>query len=529
MIPGAILFLMVLAGGLGARTYEVGPGKPHESIGAVPWESLQPGDLVLIYSRPAPYKEKWVICRQGTAASPIVVRGVPGPAGDLPVIDGNGATTRTTLNYWNEVRGLLKIGGASVPTDAVPQYITVENLEFRSARPPYTFVAAGGATQIYVNNAAAIYVEKGEHVTIRNCVLADSGNGLFIGSPSTQPSRDFLIEGNYIYDNGNAGSGFEHNNYSAALGIVFQYNRFGPTRAGTSGNNLKDRSAGLVVRYNWIEGGNRQLDLVDGEDSSVIVADPGYRSTFVYGNILIEPDGAGNRQIVHYGGDSGNTNIYRKGTLHMYNNTIVSTRTDRNTLLRLSTNDETCDFRNNILYVSAAGNTLSMLDQTGTLNLSHNWFKPGRVSTFGTLDGVINDDGTSITGAAPGFVDEGGQDFRLAAGSAAINTGTTLHSSVLPGNNVAMQYVKHRSGQTRPADSTLDLGAYEHSAPSTSRCDLNNDAAVNIADLQALINVVLGAAPGAPGAGDLNRDGRVDVLDIQLLILALLGFAPCPA
>src|SRR4029079_4241587 len=119
----------------------------------------------------------------------------------------------------------------------------------------------------------------------------------------------------YIYDNGNVGSLFEHNNYTAAIGITFQYNRFGPLRTGCLGNNLKDRSAGLVVRYNWIESGNRQLDLVDGEDSSLIRSDPSYRQTYVYGNILIEPDAAGNRQLLHYGGDSGTTAAYRQGTL----------------------------------------------------------------------------------------------------------------------------------------------------------------------------------------------------------------------
>ena len=521
----AVLLWAGLAGGLAAATYEVGPGKPYAGIGAVPWESLQPGDLVLIHWRSTAYKEKWVICRQGTAANPITVRGVPGPAGERPVIDGNGATTRSALNYWNEVRGLLKIGGANVPPDTTPRYIVVENLEFRSARPPYTFTAANGSTQSYVNNAAAIYVEKGEHITIRNCVLRDSGNGLFVGSPAAQPSRDFLIEGNYIYDNGNTGSAFEHNNYTAALGIVFQYNRFGPPRAGASGNNLKDRSAGLVVRYNWIEGGNRQLDLVDAEDSSVIAADPSYRTTYVYGNVLIEPDGAGNRQMVHYGGDSGNTAIYRKGTLHMYNNTLVSTRTDRTTLLRLSTNEETCDFRNNIAYVSAAGNTLALVDQSGTLLLSHNWFKPGRVNTFGTLDGTISDDGTSVTGSAPGFANEAGQDFRLAAGAGVINRGGALHGAA---QALTQQYVKHQTGEARPSDGALDIGAYEYAGGGGSPCDVNGDAAVNVVDVQMLVNLVLGVVTGTPGQGDVNRDGRVDVVDVQALVNAVLGVGGCP-
>src|SRR5690349_3916285 len=115
--------LMCLACGASAALYEVGPGKAHTAIGTVPWESLQAGDTVLIYWRTNNYREKWVICRQGTLAAPITVRGVPGPGGQLPVIDGNGATTRSALNYWNENRGVIKIGGANVPPDTTPRNI----------------------------------------------------------------------------------------------------------------------------------------------------------------------------------------------------------------------------------------------------------------------------------------------------------------------------------------------------------------------------------------------------------------------
>ncbi len=449
-----------------ANPYEVGPGKPYASISAVPWESLQPGDTVLIYWRTTPYKEKWVICRQGTQSSPITVRGVPGPNGELPIIDGNGATTRSALSYWNQERSVIKIGGASNPPDTVPRHITIENLDIRSARPPYTFTAANGTTQSYVESASSIYIEKGENIVVRNCVIHDSGNGFFVASSDTLASQNILVEGTYIYDNGIDGSIFQHNNYTAALGITFQYNRFGPLRAGCLGNNLKDRSAGLVVRYNWLEGGNRQLDLVEGEDSSVIRNHPSYRETFVYGNVLIEPDAAGNRQIAHYGGDGGNASTYRKGTLHFYSNTIVSTRTDRTTLLRLSTNDELCDFRNNIAYVTAAGNTLSLVDGAGVLNLSHNWFKPGYLNTFGILTGTINNDGTSVVGSSPGFLNEAGKDYNLASTSSCINAGTSLHANVIPANDVTRQYVKHQGSQARVFDGTLDIGAYERqSAP----------------------------------------------------------------
>jgi hypothetical protein len=444
-----------------AATYQVGPGKPYTSIGAVPWAKLQAGDTVLIHWRSTPYKEKWVICRQGTAAAPITVRGVPNSAGKRPIIEGKGAVTAPGLNYWSETRGVLKIGGANIPSDSMPKYIVIEGLEIRGARPPNTFKDDNKVTQTYSANASTIYLEKGENITIRNCILRDSGNGFFVASSDGAVSRNILVEGNYIYGNGNVNSYYEHNSYTAAIGITFQYNRFGPLKSGAGGNNLKDRSAGLVVRYNWIEGGNRQLDLVDGEDSVQIHTDPAYGETHVYGNILIEPAGAGNRQIVHYGGDSGNTASYRKGTLYFFNNTLVSTRTDRTTLFRLSTNDERCDARNNIFYASAAGNTVSMLDASGILDLSHNWIKPGWVAIFGTLDGTINNDGSMVQSAAPGFVNTTGQDYRLTAGSRCVNAGGPLHALVLPTHDIVRQYVKHQSHQPRPRDLTIDIGAYE--------------------------------------------------------------------
>ena len=442
-------------------TFDGGPGKTYANIGDVPWESLQPGDTVLIHWRSTPYKEKWVICLQGAASAPITVRGVPGPGGELPVIDGAGATTRLALDYWSETRGVIKIGGASVPADATPRYITIENLDIRSARTPYTFTDDAGAAQSYADNASSIFVEKGENITVRNCIIRDSGNGFFVASSDALASRDILVEGCYIYDNGIDSSGFHHNNYTAALGITFQYNRFGPLRAGCPGNNLKDRSAGLVVRYNWIEGGNRQLDLVDGEDSSTIRNDPRYRQTFVYGNILIEPDAAGNRQMTHYGGDGANTANYRKGTLYFYQNTVVSTRTDRTTLFRLSTNEERCDARNNIFYVSAAGNTLSLLDVSGVLDLGRNWFKPGWAVSFGTFGGVVNNDGTSVQTASPGFAGEAAQNYYLASGSVSVNAGGALNANVPPAHDPIRQYVKHRLSEPRPNDGQRDIGAYE--------------------------------------------------------------------
>jgi hypothetical protein len=458
-------FLIVVLSALSfATTYEVRPDSQLDTIAEVPWATLQPGDTVLIYWKSTAYKEKWVICRQGTAAQPITIRGVLGPNGERPVIDGNGATTPTNLNYWNENRGTIKIGGANIPADTMPKYITLENLEVRGAFAGYSFTRANGQTQAFAQNAAPIYVEKAENLTIRNCVITDGGNGLFIGSSDTDPSRNILVEGNYIYGNGNSGSAFEHNNYTAAIGIVFQYNRFGPLRAGSVGVGLKDRSAGTVIRYNWIEGGNRNLDLVDGEDSSLIRNDPNYRRTFVYGNVLIKQDG-GNNQAVHYGGDSGTTADYRKGTLYFYNNTLVSTRTGNTVAFRLSTIEETCDARNNIFYVTSAGTSFALLAETGTLTVTNNWAKTGwRISFESPFGGTVSGGSSFLTGSNPGFSDAAAQDFRLTAGGQAVNAGTMLNSQVLPTYDVVRQYLKHQSSEPRPVSGAIDLGAFEFAA-----------------------------------------------------------------
>ncbi len=417
---------------------------------------FNPGDTVKIYYRSNPYYEKWVIGRTGTQSAPIVFYGVPGVNGELPVIDGQNAVTRLQLDYWSEDRGIINCGGSSYPNQ-IPNYIIIENLEIKSARPPYTFYDDTGQLRSYASNASSIYVVEGSNITVRNCILHDCGNGFFVA----HSGRNITVEGCYIYDNGIEGSGYEHNNYTEAQGITFQFNHFGNLRAGCLGNNLKDRSSGCVIRYNWIEYGNRQLDLVDS-DYPEIYNDTTYRKTFVYGNVLIEQTDEGNSQIVHYGGDSGDTTHYRHGVLYFYNNTIVSKRSGNTTLFRLSTNLESCDARNNIFYVTAAGNRLAMLAEYGNMISRHNWLKSGWVISHSNFQGTFIDSGGNVSGSEPGFVNFGNEDFHLLGSSPCRDAGTALAPQVLPAHNVVYQYIKHQRYENRPYDGIFDIGAFEY-------------------------------------------------------------------
>ncbi|MGH9674758.1 MAG: PKD domain-containing protein, partial [Bryobacteraceae bacterium] len=424
-----------------------------------------------------------------------------------PIIEGAGAVTAPGLVFWNESRGVIKVGGASKPVDTMPRYIVIQGLEVRRARTSHKFTNASGGQSSYAANAAVLYVEKCENCTFRNNVLSDSGNIIFI----SRDSRSIIIEQNSIFKGGNFGSSHEHNVYSEALGIQYEGNYLGPLLAGAAGTNLKDRSAGTVVRYNWIEGGNRQLDLVDSSFARII-ADPSYRSAFVYGNILIERINDGNSQVLHYGGDSGNLARYRKGVLYFYNNTVISRRSDNTTLFRLSSSGETVDARNNIVWVEATGSRLALIDKTGTLLLSRNWLKTGYRTSHSGFTGSLIDDGTSTTGSTPGFVDENGNDFHLIQSSPAINAGGNPDPAVMPAHAVTRQYKAPQNTEPRPSDGVWDIGGFEY-AWSQGGSGGGGGSSTNLPPVALIsVNPVSGVVPLAvsvSGASSYDPDGTV--------------------
>jgi hypothetical protein len=437
--------------------YEVGPGRDYADPSQVPWESLMPSTLVRIYYRDQAYHTKWVINVAANADAPVVVLGVP-DNGRRPVISGENAVTRQNLDYWNENRSVIKIGGSSTPDNAAgPSHIYVQGLDIRSARPVYAFYDDNGQADTYSENAAAIHIESGNAIVIHDCLLHDAGNGLFSSSASSR----ITISANHVYDNGIDGSIYHHNSYTESRGILFEFNHYGPLRNGCLGNNLKDRSSGTIIRYNWIEAGNRQLDLVE-TDYAHIADDPQYDQTFVYGNLLIEPDGAGNSQILHYGGDGGDTAMYRQGTLYFYHNTVVSTRSGNTTLMRLSTTPVRAEVFNNILFTSAGGSRMAITSGNGQTVLTDNWMPVGWRQTHeaGLDPGATVKDLGNREGVAPGFVDLDAQDFHLAQDAEAAGGASALPAAVAeyPPDE---QYVRHQQSEPRPEHSIADIGAFE--------------------------------------------------------------------
>ncbi len=448
----ASLCLLAASSMTAAETYSVGPGKAMTHPGHVPWNNLNPGDIVEIHWRPEPYRYKWVISRQGTAEKPIIVRGIRNEKGEAPVLDASRASTPSGLNFWAEARGVIKIGGSSDSGDLPPAYIVLENLHIHGAKPETFFLGKAGLTE-YAQNASAIYLESGNHITIRNCRMHDCGNGLFI-APAAE---EVLVEGCDFYDNGIEDSVYEHNVYSEAKGMIYQFNRLGPLRVGCRGNNLKDRSAGLIIRYNRIEKGNRQLDLVDSQEGMDIRNDKRYHLAQVYGNLLIEHEGIDNNQIVHFGGDSGDDEANRR-QLQFYNNTVISTRTEKTVLLKLSTNRQSAEVWNNVIYTNGAGSTFAILDEDGQVRMRGNYIKPGWRKCHGELKGTISATGM-IEADNPGFVDPAQGDYQPGAKSVLRDVGIEAPPRSLP-----VEFEPpwlNRPAAKRPLTGRMDLGCFE--------------------------------------------------------------------
>ncbi|MCA9521748.1 MAG: right-handed parallel beta-helix repeat-containing protein [Myxococcales bacterium] len=457
--------------------YPVGPEQAYKTLSEVPWNTLGPGDTVRLFWRAEPYREKVLLRGKGTKEQPIRFCGVPGPEGQLPVISGDGATTRQDLLFggWRPIEDLGLITIWDNEWESKPANIVIEGLALTQASQNYAYTGTDGVVGPYSEGAACIWVQEGDNVVIRGNTITDCGNGIFtMSKPDNEGAltRDILIEGNYLYNNGTVGSYLQHNLYVQAVGAIYQYNYFGRNRPGAEGGNLKDRSAGTIVRYNYFEGGLRQLDLVEvQEHAPLVIGVPGteerYRKAYVYGNLIRVVGSLDGSRIIHYGFDSIPENT-RKGTLYCFNNTILmqSDQSDswRQRVLDISTNEETVEFFNNIVLImpETAGQTpseLNLLAEAGVVNLGANLISKGYIEGFNT-NGTLNGEENLIEIADPSSVIDP-KTLAPVPGSPALDASIPLPDT-LSEHPLLYQYKERQQGELRPTcGSALDFGALE--------------------------------------------------------------------
>ncbi len=384
------------------KDYQVGEGAGQlSSLAEVPWEDLAPGDTVRIFHRSEPYRGKIFVSTAGTADRQVRVCGVKSDAGERPIIDGEGAVARPapttgslytaadTDNNIQETRSIVMIDRLSTQDyeTAIPSYIQIDGLEIRGASPEHSFTNSLGGKQSYESFGACIWLQRGHHVILADNVIHDCSQAVFSHSAddgfASGITRDLRLTGNHMYDAGEVGSDKLHTTYLETLDVIYEFNHYGPQRPGALGNAIKDRSVGTIVRFNRIEGGAHAIDLVDAEDfPEAALEEPGYSTAYVYGNLISRS--AEDGSMLHYGGDSYMEDIYRKGTVYFFSNTVyVSGGTSGTTyLFQLSTTDEHAEVWNNVFAFAP--------DPAG----APRWFPSFRASQDGnegvTSGGIMN-------------------------------------------------------------------------------------------------------------------------------------------
>lgn len=475
--------VVTASAGTGApRTYDIGPGRPRSRLADLDWSRLGPGDTVNIHFKPGGYRELVQISTRGTPAAWITVNGVPDPAtGELPFIDGRGAVLAPQFrNHYGPVDGSGGIVVGARPGFAhgyKPGYVAIRGLDVRNCHSSSTFTDAAGMSRPYGHVGAGIYLERCDHVTIAGCAIHDNGEGIFGAGQSDfdRVMTHITIDSNRIWGNGNVGSDREHNTYIEAVDVVYQFNRYGPLRPGALGAGLKDRSAGTVIRFNWIEGGAHQLQIPEAQNQAdLAITLPRYRRTVVEGNTLVAPPGNG-ASLIWFGGDQGLATWYRKGVLTVAHNTLVA-RSDKSQVwkqiaIEAASGGEALDIRNNILAAIPAtpGGTrpeFGLVGGDNRVSFGRNWVTPGWVMTTAgdfTFRGSASGTANLVGGPSndPGFVDVVAGDYRLRAGSACIDVAGRLPESLadLP---VTREFRPPVGGVARPVNGrAADLGSFE--------------------------------------------------------------------
>ena len=490
--PAETLALTACAASGQGTDYPVGPGQTYTTLDQVPWESLKAGDTVRIYYSSTPYKGKFLVAAQGTSTAPVRICGVRGPNNERPIIDGSGATTRAALlnAYGNtaetqnihQTRSVIVIKAlANGSYSDYPTWIQIDGLNIRAGHPNYTFTDAAGATQRYTDFGACVWVDRGQNILIADNEISDCQMAVFSRSTDDGEftvTRNLRIAGNYLWGHGVVGSELEHTTYTQSVGTVIEFNRYGPLRTGALGNSVKDRSAGLVVRYNRIEGGARSVDMVEAEDFPTTArALSAYRSSFVYGNQFKKNGDDGS--FFHYGGDhfgapagaNWGESLFRQGVLYFFNNTVHGTGTNAR-LFQISTTLERVEAWNNVFWFDpsvtlvnlrqAENNSLSTsYTPDGILNLGVNWIRSDWTDTdaWHTLKGQVIGTEKLITGTSAPF--DTSSSFVPLASSSIIDAGQA-NPSAASAYGVNYQLNSSYTPVARTVKgAAIDLGAVE--------------------------------------------------------------------
>jgi len=314
---------------------------------------------------------------------------------------------------------------------ASAHHIRIQNCEIKHA--PYEGMLIGGNDNEFINLKLH---DNGTDFPRSDGSGEPPGHGIYIGSKRN------LLEGSEVYRNGGWG--------------VHVFN----TPGGADNN---------VVRNNRIY-------------------DNGQSGRGV-GMILSEGDGNAAYNNILWGNRRGGIMVaYSVSNTNVYNNTIYANglADPGNSIGGIYVADSSAGaiVRNNIVYGNAGGD---ITDGGSNTTLSHNL----------TTDSK--------------FVNPAAGDFHLTSGSPAIDAGVSLA-------DVPTDF----DGTPRPQGSGYDMGAYEFKVGGILPGDLNKDGKRDLTDVRLLIYMLIGQQPKTPEV-DLTGEGAVTLADLQALIKLMVG------
>jgi len=283
---------------------------------------------------------------------------------------------------------------------------TVENIEFSGSTVPD-------------KNGAGIRQE-GATLTVRNCYFHDNENGILANAGA---ASDILVEYSEFENNG-YGDGQSHNMYIGNVRTFTLQHCY--SHRSKIGHLVKSRAQTNYILY------NRITCEATGTTSYEINLPNGGRS-YIIGNLIEQGANADNSTLLTYA-EEGATNTVQE--IYVVNNTFVNNRINGGTFVRVAGTPTQSKLINNIF---CGPGTLLSGTATQTTNLVSN---------------------------TPGLVNAAAYDYHLAAGSAAINAGTSPGTGGGFDLTPIYQYVHPLGREARPVNAATDIGAYEFgSAP----------------------------------------------------------------
>ena len=323
--------------------------------------------------------------------SNLTIRGVNG----RPKINANGKAALS--------KGTWVVQGSNIVIDNVEMY----------------------GAKVVDKNGAALRLE-GTNFTLRNSFLHDNENGILSG---VNTASTVILENNEFGHNG-YGDGYSHNIYIGKVAkLTFRYNY---SHDANVGHNLKTRALYNTIAY------NRFSSLRSGETGSTAAGKPSYEinvpnggTTFIIGNVIMQPTASNNPAMVAYG-EEGTTG--RSTDLYVINNTFI--------------NDD-----------SSRGTFVMVKNAAVAAKLTNNLF-----SGFGTITNQTNAiKTTNYQALSVGFVNRAAYDLRPLASALIVNAGSAAGTA--SGNVSLSATASYKHTATSAARSTLgtkvDIGAYE--------------------------------------------------------------------